>query len=68
MISSVALIVYFSFFFADAPIVITHPHMLGAANEYTSLIDGFEPDFRKHQITLDVEPVSIISHRLYIHI
>lgn len=42
----------------DAPIVATHPHMLGAAPEYTNLIDGFEPDFRKHQILIDVEPVS----------
>lgn len=35
--------------------------MLGAAPEYTNLVDGLEPDFRKHQILIDVEPVSIFN-------
>uniref|UniRef100_A0A336LPC4 lysozyme n=1 Tax=Culicoides sonorensis TaxID=179676 RepID=A0A336LPC4_CULSO len=47
---------YMKYVFRDAPVVATHPHMLGAAPEYTNLIDGFEPDFRKHQILIDVEP------------
>ncbi|XP_063697412.1 sensory neuron membrane protein 2 isoform X5 [Culicoides brevitarsis] len=40
----------------NANIIATNPHFLGASPEYTSLIDGFEPDFRKHQILIDVEP------------
>jgi lysosome membrane protein 2 len=41
-----------------APVVLTLPHFLGAANEYTSLVDGLTPDADKHRIFLDVEPVS----------
>ncbi|XP_055601534.1 sensory neuron membrane protein 2 isoform X2 [Uranotaenia lowii] len=40
----------------DAPVVLTSPHMLGAAQEYTSLVDGLNPDPEKHQIFVDVEP------------
>ncbi|XP_065087461.1 sensory neuron membrane protein 2 isoform X2 [Ochlerotatus camptorhynchus] len=42
----------------DAPVVLTHPHMMGAAQEYTSLIDGLHPDPEKHQIFVDVEPLT----------
>ncbi|XP_021695540.1 sensory neuron membrane protein 2 isoform X1 [Aedes aegypti] len=42
----------------DAPVVLTHPHMMGAAQEYTSLIDGLYPDPEKHQIFVDVEPLT----------
>uniref|UniRef100_A0A182FCD0 Sensory neuron membrane protein 2 n=2 Tax=Anopheles albimanus TaxID=7167 RepID=A0A182FCD0_ANOAL len=30
--------------------------MLGAAEEYTALIDGLDPDPERHQIFVDVEP------------
>uniref|UniRef100_A0A1Q3FQQ9 Sensory neuron membrane protein 2 n=1 Tax=Culex tarsalis TaxID=7177 RepID=A0A1Q3FQQ9_CULTA len=42
----------------DAPVVLTLPHMMGAAEEYTSLIDGLHPDPEKHQIFVDVEPLT----------
>uniref|UniRef100_A0A8D8NYF0 Sensory neuron membrane protein 2 n=4 Tax=Culex pipiens TaxID=7175 RepID=A0A8D8NYF0_CULPI len=42
----------------DAPVVLTLPHMMGAAEEYTSLIDGMHPNPEKHQIFVDVEPLT----------
>lgn len=35
------------------------PHMLNAAPEYTRLIKGQNPDPEKHQIFIEVEPVSL---------
>lgn len=45
-------------FLLDAPVVLTLPHMLGVAEEYTALIDGMDPEPERHQIFVDVEPVS----------
>ncbi|XP_055621367.1 sensory neuron membrane protein 2 isoform X2 [Toxorhynchites rutilus septentrionalis] len=42
----------------DAPVVITPPHMMGVAEEYSGLIDGMHPDPDKHQIFVDVEPLT----------
>ncbi|XP_055531057.1 sensory neuron membrane protein 2 isoform X1 [Wyeomyia smithii] len=40
----------------DAPVVLTLPHMMGADEQYSSLIEGLHPDPEKHQIFVDVEP------------
>ncbi|XP_053689569.1 sensory neuron membrane protein 2 isoform X2 [Sabethes cyaneus] len=42
----------------DAPVVLTLPHMMGADEQYSSLIEGFHPDPEKHQIFVDVEPLT----------
>lgn len=39
------------------PVILTLPHMLGAAPEYQT-VDGIHPDVEKHQTFVDVEPVS----------
>lgn len=45
--------------FIDAPIILTLPHMLGAANEYRRTVRGLHPDAKKHQTFVDVQHVSI---------
>ncbi|XP_070499103.1 sensory neuron membrane protein 2 isoform X1 [Chironomus tepperi] len=40
----------------DAPIVATLPHFYGGHPTYEKMIDGINPDPRKHQIFLEVEP------------
>lgn len=39
------------------PVVITMPHMFGAAAEYQT-VKGIHPDANKHTIFADIEPVS----------
>ena len=46
-------------YFLDAPVVLTLPHMMDIDSRYSSLIDGQHPDPEKHQIYIDIEPVSI---------
>lgn len=38
-----------------SPIVLTQPHFLETATEYTSLIDGLTPDEDKHRTFVTVE-------------
>lgn len=40
----------------DAPIVATLPHFYGGHPTYEKMIDGINPDPKKHQIFLEVEP------------
>lgn len=47
-------------FIADAPVILTLPHMLGASNEYRKMIRGLKPDAKKHQTFVDVQTVSEI--------
>lgn len=39
------------------PIILTLPHMLGAAAEYRT-VGGLNPDEKKHVIFADIEPVN----------
>jgi len=53
--------VYFNYyFFVDAPVILTLPHMLGASNEYRKMIRGLKPDAKKHQTFVDVQSVRYI--------
>lgn len=45
--------------FVDAPVILTLPHMLGAANEYRRTVRGLRPDAKKHQTFVDVQHVNI---------
>lgn len=45
------------YFNADAPVILTLPHMLGASNEYRKMIRGLKPDAKKHQTFVDVQSV-----------
>lgn len=44
----------------DAPVVLTFPHFLDTAEEYTSLVEGLNPDPELHKTMVILEPVSYI--------
>lgn len=48
-------------FLSGGPIILTRPHMLGAAPEYRT-VGGLYPDVDKHQTFADIEPVSNDQH------
>ncbi|XP_055380715.1 sensory neuron membrane protein 2 [Condylostylus longicornis] len=39
----------------NAPVILTLPHMLGAANEYNTMVHGLKPNMKKHKTFVDVE-------------
>lgn len=39
----------------DAPVILTLPHMLGAAQEYRKLVKGLEPNLKKHETFIEVQ-------------
>ncbi|CAD7081921.1 unnamed protein product [Hermetia illucens] len=38
-----------------APVILTLPHMLGAAQEYRKLVKGLEPNLKKHETFIEVQ-------------